>query len=69
LYPLQLGLPFHNDVEILKPKVGLGPNHIEIDLKKKKKICFMKSITLFMNKISYFLKIKAKETLGHTYAC
>ena len=26
LYPLRLGLPFYNDVEILRPKVGLGPN-------------------------------------------
>ena len=26
LYPLQFGPPFPNDIEILKPKVGLGPN-------------------------------------------
>ena len=28
LYPLQLGPPFPNDVEILKSKVGLGPNQM-----------------------------------------
>ena len=34
LYPLRLEHLFPNDVEILKPKVGLGPNQIEIDLRK-----------------------------------
>ena len=28
LYPLQLETPFPNDAEILRPKIGLGPNHI-----------------------------------------
>ena len=28
LYPLQLEAPFSNDAEILRPKIGLGPNHI-----------------------------------------
>ena len=42
LYPLQLGPPFLNDGKILKPKFGLGPNHIEIDLRK----VFMENITL-----------------------
>ena len=28
LYPLRLRPPFPNDVEILRPKVGLGPNQI-----------------------------------------
>ena len=35
LYPLRLGLPFSNDVGIPKSKVGLGPNQIEIDLRKE----------------------------------
>ena len=35
LYPLQLGPPFPNDVGILKPKVGLRPDQIEIDLRKE----------------------------------
>ena len=30
LYPLRLRPLFSNDVEILKPKVGLGPNQIKI---------------------------------------
>ena len=34
LYPLWLGPPFPNDARILKPKVGLGLNQIEIDLRK-----------------------------------
>ena len=50
LYPLRLESLFPNDVEILKPKVGLGPNQIEIELRKE----FLENITLFMNKISYF---------------
>ena len=32
LYPLQLGPPFSNDAKILKPKVGLGPIRLQIDL-------------------------------------
>ena len=28
LYSLRLGLSFPNDAEILRPKVGLGPNQI-----------------------------------------
>ena len=43
LYPLRLGPLFSNDDGILKPKVGLRPNRIEIDLRK----CFWKNITLF----------------------
>ena len=42
LYLLRLGPPFPNDGKILKPKVGLGPNHIEIDLRK----VFLENITL-----------------------
>ena len=34
LYPLWLKPLFPNDVRILKPKVGLGLNQIEIDLRK-----------------------------------
>ena len=42
LCPIQLRPPFPNDVGILRPKVGLGPNQIEIDLRK----VFSKNITL-----------------------
>ena len=28
LYSLRLRLPFPNDIEILRPKVGLGPNQM-----------------------------------------
>lgn len=42
LYPLQLGPPFPNVGNILKPKVGLEPDHIEIDLRK----AFKENITL-----------------------
>ena len=34
MYPLRLEPPFPNDVGIIKPKVGLGLDHIEIDLRK-----------------------------------
>ena len=34
MYPLWLEPPFPNDVGIIKPKVGLGLDHIEIDLRK-----------------------------------
>ena len=46
LYPLQLGPPFPNNVRILKPKIGLGPKNMKIDLRK----VFMKNITYFWNK-------------------
>ena len=59
--PLTTRAPVPNDVEILQPKVGLGPNQIKIDLRKM----FQENITLFMNKISYFWKIKTKESLRH----
>ena len=45
LYLLQLGPPFPNDVEILKPKIGLGPDQIEIDLRK----VFSEKYNFFMN--------------------
>ena len=54
LYPLQLEPPFPNDVGILKPKVGLGPNQIEIDLRK----CSWKNITLFGLIKLFFLESK-----------
>ena len=43
LYPLQLRPPFPNDARILKPKVGLGPNQMKIDLRK----VVMENITYF----------------------
>ena len=52
LYPLRLGLLFPNDGKILKPKVGLGPNQIEIDLRK----VFMKNITYFWKNNFFFGK-------------
>ena len=57
LYPLRLGPLFSNDDGILKPKVGLRPNRIEIDLRK----CFWENITLFW-------KLKTTKTLGYVYA-
>ena len=62
---LQLGPSFPNDVGILEPKVDLGPNYIEIDLRK----VFSEKYNSFMNHISYFWKRKATETLvcEHTY--
>ena len=56
--------PFPNDVGILKPKVGLRPNQIEIDLRK----VIMKNITYFWKNNFFFWKIKATKTLGHRYA-
>ena len=65
LYPLQLEPPFPTDVGILKPKVGLGPNQIEIDLRKFSR----KNITLFgLIKLFFFWKVKTMEALGHAYA-
>ena len=64
MYPLRLRLLFPNDVEILKPKVGIGSNQIEIDLRK----VFLENITLSMNKVSYFWKINSTKTLGRAYA-
>ena len=63
LYPLQLGPPFPNNVEILQVKVGIGLSQIEIDLRKM----FQEKYNSFMNKISYFQKIKTREILGHAY--
>ena len=62
MYPLQLGPLFPNDVEILKPKIGLKLNQIEIDLRK----AFLENKTLFMNKISYFW---LKKDHGNPRAC
>ena len=45
LYSLRLGLPFPINVGILKPKVGLEPDHIEIDLRK----VFLEKYNSFMN--------------------
>ena len=45
LLPLQLGPPFPNDVGILKPRVGLGLNQVEIDLRK----VFLEKYNFFMN--------------------
>ena len=53
LYPLRLGPPFPNDAKILRPKVGLGPNQMLIDLRNVK----MENIT-FYEQINYFWKIK-----------
>ena len=50
LYPLWLGPLFPNDVGILKPKVGLELDQIEIDLRK----VFLEKYNSFMNKIRYF---------------
>ena len=54
LYLLRLDPLFPIVVQILKPKVGLGPDQIEIDLRKM----FPKNYNSFMNQISYFWKIK-----------
>ena len=62
MYPLRLGPLFPNDIEILKPKVGLKLNQIEIDLRK----AFLENKTLFMNKISYF---GLKKDHGNPRAC
>ena len=53
LYPLRLGPPFPNDAKILRPKVGLGPNQMLIDLRNVK----IKNI-IFYEQINYFWKIK-----------
>ena len=53
LYPLRLEPPFPNDAKILRPKVGLGPNQMLIDLRNVK----MENIT-FYEQIIYFWKIK-----------
>ena len=45
LYPIWLGPPFLDDVGILKPKVSLGIDQIEIDLMK----VFLEEYNIFMN--------------------
>ena len=69
LNSLWLGLPFPNDSKILNPKIGLGPDQIINWLKKS----FYGKYNSFINKISYFWKIKVTETLGavhtHTPVC
>ena len=60
---------FPNDVEILKSKVGLGPDHIEIDLRK----VFSKKYNFFheLNK-SIFRKLRLRNPRAcvhiHAYA-
>ena len=65
LYPLRLGLPFSNDGKILKSKVGLGPDQIEIDLRK----IFYGKYNSFISWIKLFLERKKNvtKTLGHAY--
>ena len=66
LYPLQLGPPFSNDGSTLKPKVGLGPNQMKIDLKK----VFVENITYFWKNKNIFGKERPQETLSvHTHTC
>ena len=50
LYLLPLRPPFPNDVRILTPKVRLGLNQIEIDLRK----VFRKKYNSYMKQICYF---------------
>ena len=68
LYLLRLDPLFPIVVQILKPKVGLGPNQIEIDLRK----VFLGKYNSFMNQISYFWKRNATKTQAcvhiHMYA-
>ena len=59
LYPLQLRPSFPNDVKILRPKVGFGPNRLKIDLRSFN----MKNIT-FYEQINLILKNKRQ---GHVY--
>ena len=65
LYPLQLGPPFFYDGSTLKPKVGLGPNQMKIDLMK----VFVENLTYFWKTI--FGKERLLETLecAHAYTC
>ena len=64
LYPLRFGPLFPNDVGILKPKVGLGLDQIEIDLRK----VFLGKSNSFMKIISYCWKRNTTKALGHSYA-
>ena len=69
MYLLRLGPMFPNDVEILKSKVGLGPDQIEIDLRK----VFLKKYNFFHepNK-SIFRKLRPRNPRAcvhiHAYA-
>ena len=60
--PLSTRAPVPNDVEILKPKVGLGPNQIEIDLRK----LFQENYNSYYEQDELFLKNKDK---GNPRAC
>ena len=60
LYPLRLRPSFPNDVKILRPKVGFGPNRLKIDLRSFN----MKNIT-FYEQINLILKNKRQR---HVYA-
>ena len=57
LYHLRLRPPFFNDARILKPKVGLRPDQMKINLRK-----------VFMENITNFWKRKVMKNLGHAYA-
>ena len=67
LYPLRLGSSFPNDGSTLKPKVGLGPNQLKIDLRK----VFMKNIAYYWKNKTIFGKETSLETLkcAHAYTC
>ena len=67
LYPLQLGPPFSNNRSTIKPKIGLGPNLMKIDLRK---VC-VENITFFWKNKTIFGKERPLETLNtciHAYA-
>ena len=55
--PLRLGPLFPNDVKILKPNVGLGPNQMKIDLRK----VFVENITYFWKNKSIFGKERPRK--------
>ena len=77
-YPLWLGPPFPNNGSTLKPKVGLEPNLMKIDLRK----VFVENITYFWRNNFFFWKRTATRNprvcacihtylythLSHTYA-
>ena len=59
---------FLTDGSSLKPKVGLGPKQMKIDLRK----VFMENITYFSKNKTIFIKERPRETLSvctHKHVC
>ena len=67
LYPLRLRPPFSNDVGILKPKVGLGPNHIETGLRENICLWFSLDVHEWLNCFSYWMNMDSASLVIYFY--